>query len=217
MNVVALPHRTLLRNVVPGLVLPGLIYLVASRFAPTMMALAAASSVPVLDALFRVIRRRPVSAIGLGFVAMTAVSVSLAMWLRSPMFILARGAVVSALVGSAFAVSAFVRRPLTRTLALHLSTDQGEDRRALAEKWRHPKAMQVFCTLSAAWGVLLLITAGQQLTLALTVRPGLVMVLDPPMHAVAVAIGTAASIVYVRKHQRAHPELAILPMRPGSA
>jgi len=215
--VVALPHRTLLRNVVPGLILPGLIYLVVSRFAPMMVSLAAASSVPALDALFRVVRGRPVSAIGLVFVALTAVSVSLAMWLRSPMFILARGAVVSALVGTAFAVSALVRKPLTRTLALHLSTDHGEDRRVLAERWRHPKAISVFCTLSAAWGVWLLITAGQQLTLALTVRPGLVMALDPPVHAAAVAIGTVASIVYVRRHQREHPELGILPVRSGPA
>jgi len=215
--VVSLPHRTLLRNVVPGLVLPGLIYLVTSRFAPTIVSLAAASSVPALDALFRVIRRRPVSAIGLVFVILTAVSVSLAMWLRSPMFILARGAAVSALVGTAFAVSAFLRRPLTRTLALHLSTDRGDDRRALAEKWRHPKAIQVFCTLSAAWGVWLLVTAGQQLTLVLTVRPGLVMMLEPPVHAVAVAIGTVASVVYVRRRERAHPGLGILPVRSGSA
>jgi len=214
--VVALPHRTLLRNVVPGLILPGLIYLVVSRFAPMMVSLAAASSVPALDALFRVVRRRPVSAIGLVFVALTAVSVSLAMWLRSPMFILARGAVVSALVGTAFAVSALVRKPLTRTLALHLSTDHGEDRRVLAERWRHPKAISIFCTLSAAWGVWLLITAGQQLTLALTVRPGLVMALDPPVHAVAVAIGVVASIGYVRRHQREHPELGILPVRASA-
>ena len=214
---VAVPHRALLRNIVPGLVLPGLIYLVVSRFAPMLVALAAASSVPALDALFRVLRRRPVSAIGMVFVLLTALSVSLAMWLRSPMFILARGAVVSAFVGTAFAVSALVRRPLTRTLALHLSTDGGEDRRALAEKWRHPKAISVFCTLSAAWGVWLLITACQQITLALTVRPGLVMALDPPVHAVAVGLGTVASIVYVRRRQRAHPELAILPARSGSA
>jgi len=197
--------------------LPGLIYLVASRFAPTIVSLAAASSVPALDALFRVVRRRPVSAIGLVFVALTAVSVSLAMWLRSPMFILARGAVVSAFVGTAFAVSAVVRKPLTRTLAIHLSSDHGEDRRLLAERWRHPKAVEVFCTLSAAWGVWLLITAGQQLTLALTVRPGLVMALDAPVHAAAVAIGIAASVVYVRRHQREHPELGILPGRAGSA
>jgi len=211
--VVALRHRTLLRNVLPGVVLPGLIYLLASRVAPTMLALAAASSVPVLDAGYRLVRRRPVSAVGLAFVALTGLSVALAMWLHSPMFILAKGAVVSALVGTAFALSALIRKPLTRTLALHLSTDHSEDRRLLAERWRHPRAIRVFCTLSAAWGVWLLITAGQQLTLALTLRPGMVMALDPPVHAAALAIGTVASVIYVRRHQRAHPELAILPVR----
>jgi len=178
-----------------------------------MPALAAASSVPVLDTGYRLVRRRPVSAVGLAFVGLTGLSVSLAMWLHSPMFILAKGAVVSALVGAAFATSALIGKPLTRTLALHLSTDRSEDRRLLAERWRHPGAIRVFCTLSAAWGVWLLLTAGQQLTLALTLRPGVVMALDPAVHAAALAIGTVASVLYVRRHQRAHPELAILPIR----
>src|SRR5205085_5338148 len=123
----------------PGIALPGVIYVLASRFVPTIWALGAASSVPVLDSLWRLVRGKPVSAVGASVVCLTGASVALAVWLRSPMFILAKGAVLSALVGGAFAVSALMRRPLTRTLALHLSTDGHEDRRRLAERWRHPK------------------------------------------------------------------------------
>jgi hypothetical protein len=180
---------------------------------PTIWALGVASSVPILDTVWRVARGRSVSAVGVSVVCLTAASVGMAVWLRSPMFILAKGAVVSALVGGAFAVSALMRRPLTRTLALHLSTDGHEDRRRLAERWHHPKALDVFCTLSIAWGAWLLLTACQQVTLILTVSPGLVMTLEPVVHAAGVAIGVTASVAYVRRRQRANPELALLPSR----
>jgi hypothetical protein len=206
-------HRTLLRNLLPGLVLPGLIYLLVSRTAPTLVALAVASSVPVLDAMWRVARRQRPSAVGVFFIGLTGVSVGLAMWLHSPMFILLKGAAISAVVGLAFTGSALVRRPLTRTLALHLSSHGSDDRHRLAERWRHPKTIDVFCTLSAAWGIWLLLTAGQQLTLALTVSPGTVMLLDGPVHFVATGIGIVASIAYVRRRQVAHPEMGLLPIR----
>jgi intracellular septation protein A len=206
-------RRALLRNILPGIVLPGLLYLIASRFVPAIWALGIASSVPILDSLWRVVRGRPVSRVGVSVVFLTAASVGLAVWLRSPMFILAKGAVLSAVVGGAFAVSALMRRPLTRTLALHLSTDGDEDRNRLAERWRHPKALDVFCTLSIAWGAWLLLTACQQVTLILTVSPAMVMTLEPVVHAAGVAVGVVASVAYVRRRQRAYPELALLPVR----
>jgi tetrahydromethanopterin S-methyltransferase subunit E len=206
-------RRALVRNIVPGLVLPGLIYLVASHAMPTILALGVASSVPILDSLWRLVRGQPVSGVGVTVIGLTALSVGLAIWLRSPMFILAKGAVFSAVVGGAFAVSALMRRPLTRTLALHLSTDGHEDRHRLAERWRHPKALDVFCTLSIAWGAWLLLTACQQVTLILMVSPGLVMALEPIVHAAGVTLGVIASVAYVRRRQRVYPDLALLPVR----
>jgi hypothetical protein len=206
-------HRALLRNTLPGIVLPGMIYLLASRALPTMAALGAASSVPLLDALWRLLRGKPVSGVGVTVVGLTALSVGLAVWLRTPLFILANVSVLSTVVGGAFAVSAAIRRPLTRTLALHLSTDGHEDRRRLAQRWRHPKAMDVFCTLSIAWGAWLLLTACQQVTLILTMSPGFVMTVEPMIHAAAMTIGVIASVAYVRRRQRLFPELALLPIR----
>jgi hypothetical protein len=213
-NIMVFPGRgALVRNVLPGIVLPGLIYLLASRVLPTIAALAVASSVPLLDLIWRLARRRPLSLVGVSVVGLTALSVGLALWLRLPLFILAKGAVVSAVIGGAFAVSALIRRPLTRTFALHLSTEGREDRRRLAERWRNPKALDVFCTLSGAWGAWLLLTACQQVTLILTVSPGLVMTIEPMVHAVAIMIGVVASVAYVRRRQRMFPELALLPAR----
>src|SRR5262249_56917002 len=64
-------------QVLPGMVLPGLIYFLVSRRAPVLVALAAASCVPVVDALVRIVRRRPPNAATGLFVLGTAVSVGL--------------------------------------------------------------------------------------------------------------------------------------------
>ena len=208
-------HRNLIRHLLPGLVLPGLIYLVVSRAAPVLIALAAASAVPVLDAVARLLARKRPSPVGALFIAMTGVSVSLALWLRSPLFILVKGAVVTALIGLAFAGSAAIRRPLTRTLAVMMSSDHHEARRRLAERWRHPTALRVFRTLSLGWAVLLLLSAAQQGVLAFTVSPGMMMALEPPVQLTATALGVAASLLYVRHSQRLAPELQMLPVRTG--
>jgi intracellular septation protein A len=204
--------RSITRQLLPGVALPGLIYLLVSQHVSVLIALAAASSVPLLDALYRAVTRRSQSPVGLIFLVMTAGSVGLALWLRSPMFILAKGAVVSALIGLTFTISALVRRPLTRTLAVSLSTECPRNRASLRLTWAHPAAMSVFCTLSAGWGILLLLSAAQQAALALTVSPGLVMTLEPPVQLLATGAGIAVSVLYVRRRQRLSPDLRMLPI-----
>lgn len=202
--------RAALAQLGPGLFLPGLIYVLVRPHASVVVALAAASSAPLLDALGRLARRRPLTPAGLLFVLFAGGSAGLAVFLDSPLFVLARGAVVSAALGLAFTLSAVVRRPLTRTLALRLSAEHREHRHHLAERWAHPQALAVFRTLSTGWGLLLLAAAGQQLAMALTLSPGLVMAVDPPMDAAVTAAGIAASILYVRRSQQRTPGLAII-------
>lgn len=205
--------RTILRNVVPGLALPGLIYLVSAHFVPTLQALAIASTVPLLDTIVRLARGKTPSVVSLAFVGATVGSIGLAFWLRSPLVILLKGAAISAIVGIAFASSAVARRPLTRTLALHLTTDHREERHRLAERWRHPVAVRVFQVLSIGWGLWMLVVAGQQTLMALTISPGTVVALEPGVHAFVTAVGVAASIAYVRRRQQLHPEIGMLPVR----
>ena len=205
--------RTLIAQLGPGVLLPGLIYYVVSRRTGVLVALAVASSVPLIDAVIRLLRGKRPTIAGLAFIGFAGLSVGLAMHLRSPIFILAKGAALSAIVGLAFAISAAIRRPLTRTLALRLTTEHAEDRRKLAERWGNPKALAVFRTLSMGWGILLLVTAVQQAILALTLSPGTVMALDPPVHAFVTMAGIALSIMYVRRSQRANPELSLLADR----
>jgi hypothetical protein len=200
-------------QVLPGMVLPGLVYFLVSRRAPMLVALACASSVPVIDALVRVIRRRPPNAATALFVIGTGVSVALAFWSGSGMFILAKGAAVSALAGVAFALSAALRRPLTRTLAVRFGAQHAEGRRRLAERWGHPSAAQVFRVLSLGWGVLLLLQAAEQTTFALTLPPGLVMALEGPVHLIVTAIGVGLSLMYVRRRQQADPSVVLIPAR----
>jgi len=206
-------RRAIITQILPGLVLPGLIYLVVSRQTSVLVALAVASCVPFLDALVRVIRGKAPNAMSLMFLVGAGISVGLAFWSGSSMFILAKGAVISGALGVGFALSALIKRPLTRTLAIRLSTSHPELRRRLAERWRHPRVLDVFCVLSVGWGVLLLMQGAQQAVLALTLSPGTVMALEPPVQIVGTVVGIVASVLYVRRRQDADPELGLLPAR----
>jgi hypothetical protein len=200
-------------NMLPGVVFPAVIYFSLRPQIGVLLALIAASCVPGVDTLVRLVRGRAPNAFALLFIPSTGLSVGLATWLHSPVFILARGGVTSAAMGVAFALSAVLRRPLTRTMALHLSSDQREGRRRLAERWGHPQATSVFRILAVGWGVLLLLLGGQQILMALSASPGVVMVLEPPVHLVVTALGIVSSVLYVRRIQLAHPELGLLPAR----
>jgi len=203
--------RSMARQLLPGVVLPGLIYVLASPRVGVLGALAMASSVPALDAVLRLLRGRRPSTVGLGFVLITGISVGLAMALHSPMFILAKGAVLSGVLGISFACSALIGRPLTRWLALRLSSDHREHRERLAERWGHPRAHGVFVTLSMGWGILLLLLGVQQGVLAVTLSPGFVMALDGPVHLAVTVMGIATSVLYVKRVQQQHPEIGLLP------
>src|SRR2546425_5314376 len=208
--------RRMPANMLPGRVLPAVIYFSLRPQIGVLMALIAASCVPGVDTLVRLVRGRAPNAFTLLFIPSTGLSVGLATWLHSPVFILARGGVTSAAMGVAFALSALLGRPLTRTMALHLSSDQHEGRRRLAERWGHPKATSVFRMLAVGWGILLLLMGGQQVLLALSASPSLVMILEPPVHLTVTALGIVASVLYVRRIQIAHPELGLLPARLAS-
>lgn len=204
-------HRTLVRALLPGVALPGLIYFTVSRHTSIVVALVAASSVPLLDAIGRLVRGKRPTVAGLVFVGVAAVSAGLTLWSGSPLFVLAKGAVISAILGGAFTLSAAMGRPLIRTVAVFLSTEHGEARRRLFERWSHPRALSIFRTLSAGWGLWLLVSAVQQAVLVVLLSPGMNMAVQPPLQATATLLGIGASILYVKR--RDHPELGLLPAR----
>lgn len=205
--------RIIIRQMLPGAVLPGLIYFVASRRLTPLVALALASSVPSLHAIGRLIRGKRPSTIGMVFVAATAVSIVLAAWFRSPTMILTKGVVLTALSGMALALSASIDRPLTRTAALHLCAEDPGRRRELAARWARPQTMAVFRTLSFGWGFWLMVAAFKQLMLVATVSPGTFVTIEHPIMMTATAIGIAISVGYVRRRQLQDPELGLLPAR----
>jgi len=210
------PHvsiRVMVRQLIPGLILPGAIYFLVAQRTSVLVALAAGSSVPLLDAVARLLRGKRPSPLGVLFVGLAALSVGLALILRSPLFILAKGAALSGTLGVAFAVSAVLRRPLTRTIAILLFAEHAIGRRLLADRWGHPRALSVFRTLSFGWGVLLVLSALQQLAMVLSVSPGAVMATEPAVQAFVTVAGTTVSVLYVRRRQQHHPELGLLPQR----
>jgi hypothetical protein len=202
----------MLGNLLPGVALPGVIYFLVSRHAAVILALAAASAVPLLHAGWRLLRGERPSALGLVFVCSTGASIGLAVWLHSPTLMLAKGVVISVALGVAFAVSAAIRRPLTRTLAILLSEDGRDARERLAERWAHPKVLSVFRVLAVGWAILLLVQALQQVTMIMTVSPGMVVAVEAPVQAAATVLGTLLSIQYVRRMQRRHAEVRLLPI-----
>jgi hypothetical protein len=208
----------MIRTMVPGFFLPAILYFSLSPHVGVLIALAVAASIPGLDAVVRVVRGRAQNGMALVFLPSTALGIGLAAVLHSPVFILAKGGVTSAMMGLAFGFSAAIGRPLTRTMALHLSSDEHESRRRLAERWGHPLATGVFRILSVAWGLLLLALGAQQILLAVSASPGVVMLLEPPVHGVVTLLGIAGSVLYVRRIQQSHPEIGLLPTRaPASA
>src|SRR5438093_13651942 len=70
---------TVLWQVVPGMVLPGLIYLVVSHHTSVIVALAVASCVPLLDAMVRLAQGRAPNAMSAVFLVGAVVSVGLAL------------------------------------------------------------------------------------------------------------------------------------------
>ena len=208
-------RRAMMRQLLPGMVLPGTIYFLATLVfgVGVILALACASSVPLIDVLSRVVRGKAPTAASLLFVLIASFSVTGAVISGSPMFILLKGAAMSAFLGVAFFVSAAINRPLCRTFALRLSSECPDARRQMAERWRHPKALDIFKVLSFGWAALLLVSAGQQAGLAFTLAPGTVMALEGPITTGATLIGVAASVLYVRRFRHSHPELALLPAR----
>ncbi len=208
--------RALARQLLPGLVLPGVVYFSLVRHTGMMTALAIAASVPALDTLGKLVRGRRPGFAGTAFLAVTGVSIALATWLDAPWFILGKGAATSAVVGIALVLSAAMGRPLTRTVALLLLTEEPNGRRELAERWSRPQTMAVFRSLALGWGLWLLISAVQQGALVVTVSPGIFMAVEPPIRSALTGIGVGLSVAYVRRRQQADPGLALLPAaRPG--
>jgi intracellular septation protein A len=202
--------RTTIISLLPGVVLPGLVYVLAAPHTTTLQAVVLAGCVPAVDALVRLLRGRGVNPASIVFALSAGASALLALWSGSPLFVLMKGAVVSVALGAAFAVSAAVGRPLIRLVAIALSVSGREARHRLAERWGHPSATDVFRVLSIGWGLLLLVQGGQQAVLAVTASPGLVIAVTRPIQLVATVAGIALSVAYVRRRQRRQPELAVL-------
>lgn len=204
-------YRAMARQLLPGLVLPGLVYFVVSRHAGTMPALSAASLVPALDIGTRLVRGKRPTFVSVLFLGVTGVSIALATSFDAPWFITGRSAAISAVLGVALVLSALAGRPLTKAIAVRLCSTDAEGRERLVASWSRPAAVAVFRTLALGWGVWLLLSAAQQTVMVLSVSPGVFMAIEPPLRAVLTGIGIGASVLYVRRRQAADPELALLP------
>lgn len=205
------PHvRATVSALVPGMLLPGLVYVVASRRLPVLESVVLAGAVPAVDALVRLLRGRGLNPASVLFALGAVVSAALALWSGSTQFVLMKGAVVSVALGAAFALSAAIGRPLTRSIAIRLAGGGRDGRRHLAARWSHPSVFDLFRALSLGWALLLVMQGAQQAVLAATASPGTVLVLGRPIQLAGTIAGIGLSVAYVRRRQRRQPELAVL-------
>jgi intracellular septation protein A len=202
--------RTILRALVPGMIVPVAVYGVCSQFLSTLSALSVAALVPVADLAVATAKGKRLNLASVGFVGMAVVSVTLAVTLHSPALILIKPAVVAGLAGLAFGLSALLRRPLTRTLAIRFSGgDDHELQAELRRQWHHPKATRIFRTIAFGWAVWLLISAARTLVVASIMPPATAFMIEAPSGPATAAIGALVTILYVRRFRHTHPELGL--------
>src|SRR5438067_12574016 len=88
-------HRTMIRQLLPGIFLPGLIYFVVSRHAAVVPSLAAASCVPLLAARSLGSPREAPAVVSFSFVLLAGLPIAVAVTRHAPWLSLIMGAVGS--------------------------------------------------------------------------------------------------------------------------
>jgi hypothetical protein len=160
-----LSRNGLLRDVGVNAVLPYVTYLVLThQGVPTVPALVAGAVFPASAALITMLRDRRVAALGLIVLAATAASVAGALWFTDPFLLLAKGSLVTGVIGLVFLASLAFRRPLV----FHLATT-GKDasaRRQSEALWQtEPRYRSVMRRLTIVWAVALLAEATVRLVM----------------------------------------------------
>jgi hypothetical protein len=158
-------RRALLRDIVVNAVLPfGAYLLLTARGVPVVPALAAGALFPAAAAIAGIARHRQVQALGVIVLAATAASILGALVFVSPFLALAKGSLITGMIGLVFLLSRAAPRPLVFHLA---STGRDDAERAGAERlWAEvPGYRDLMRRLTTVWAVALLAEAALRLAL----------------------------------------------------
>lgn len=196
-------RRGLIRDIGINAVMPYVTYLVLTGYGvETVPALVAGAAFPIASILFGIIRERRIQAIGVIVLTATAASVISALWFTSPFLALARGALMTILIGLVFLASLFARRPLVFHLA-NAGRDAAGRQEVEAEWDSDPLYRRMMRRLTAIWGVALLAEAAASLVLITLLPVAVVMPLNEVLFWACFAALTVWSWRYGRKMMEA--------------
>lgn len=177
---------------VVGLLVPLVVfYLLRGAGAGLYLALLVSAVVSALPTAVGLIRTRRINALSAFFAAMVLGSVAVSLLAGDSRFLLAREAILTAVAGTWFLVSAGTRRPLSAVFSKPLLEGRFRWPAHWDELWvRSPRWRRMWRVSSTAWGIGLLADAGARVWLAYTLPPDAV-----PALATGLYLGTSAVLI----------------------
>jgi hypothetical protein len=195
----------LVRTLVIDILIPyGILQLLLRRGAPPSWALAAASLVPLGDALVSFVRTRRLPVVAMMTAIVLVVSSALSLVSADPRFALAQGSAVTAILGITFLASLAMRRPLVQTLLAQYASDGAAGHEDVLEaRWRtHGPYRARMRAITAIWGLGLFGEAVARAAVVATLPPARAASVAPTIDALAVSVLVAFSIAYARWAER---------------
>ena len=153
------------KDLIVNVALPYGTYLVLAHYfgVATVTALAVGALFPVFSIILSAVKERRVQAIGLIVLAATAASIVGSLVLDDPKLLLAKGSLITGVVGVVFGVSLLLKRPLVYYIATGDSAEARSEGEALWENV--PRYRQAMRTLTLAWTIALFAEAILRLVL----------------------------------------------------
>ncbi|SJZ71801.1 VC0807 family protein [Consotaella salsifontis] len=188
----------MLKDIIVSVLLPYGTYLLLTRFGlSSVAALSAGALFPAASVLLDFVRSRRVQALGLIVLSATIASVLGALMFDEEILMLAKGSMITAVVGMVFAASLMAERPLV----FHFVAGSDSEARQEAEHlWQTaPRYRQVLRTITLAWAVALFVEAGVRLVLIPLLPIAVFLPISESMWIIFFAVMTAWSWRYGRR------------------
>ena len=207
------------RAMVPDLIVDGALPVVAyqalTRYGMAVVpALAAGAIFPAVNIFRKFIVTRSFDLVGLIVLVFLGIGVVSSLLSGNVLFVLVKESFITGLVGLLFLSSLLWKRPIIFYLARQVMEAGGAERLAWWDGlWEHARFRRTMRIMSTVWGVGYVLEAGIRVIFALTLSPGIVVVLSPIM-----GIGTTVGLIlWTRKYGRIVQERAAREAAPTVA
>ncbi|OCA85300.1 VC0807 family protein [Pseudobacillus wudalianchiensis] len=156
--------RKVIQSVIGSIFINGLVpvvlYHVFLNHFSSFVSLLLATSVPLLDNLYHIVKHRKADAFGLFMLTGFVLSLLAFLLGGSEKLILMRESLVTGILGLIFIGSLFYSKPLIYHFAIRFSSsDESEQKGKFASHWEFPYFRFVLRVMTAVWGMALLVEA----------------------------------------------------------